>query len=90
MSELDPKHEAAVEDFIEALREQDPVRVAAAEERYPVLTETELEWRRSREIRLSERFEDTLALSADINGRRIAAPLELRKSIRRVGVALAA
>ena len=85
-NETDATHEAAVEAFLKAAAEKDPDRVADVEQRYPVLSDEELEWRRSREVRLSDAFANTLALSADLFGRRLAVPTLWR----RVRVALAA
>jgi hypothetical protein len=67
-------HEVAVEEFMRKVAEEDPERTAEVAIRYPVLSESELAWRRSREVRLSEKFENTISLCADIFGRRIALP----------------
>lgn len=81
--ELDPAHERAVGDALrrgaEAIAERPLTDEEFAKwlenEPYPILTEDQLAWRRSREVRLTESFENTLSLSADIYGRRVAAPL---------------
>jgi hypothetical protein len=80
--DLDPKHERAVEEFIEGVREVNPVRVAEVEVRYPVLSERELAWRRGREVGFTAQCTTTGVLTAfgrppipvmaDLFGRRMA------------------
>jgi len=72
---VDETHEAAVEQFLEDLKQRDPDRVEEVERKFPVLTEAELAWRRSREVRLTDKFSNTVSLCADIFGRRLVVPI---------------
>jgi len=77
--DLDPLHESAVDDF---MRKQFESETGITDDkpygdwlnRHGILTEEQLSWRRSREIGLTEKFENTLSLSADMYGRRCALP----------------
>lgn len=95
VSEPDATHERAVDEFLRQAAARtgattdDEFKRWLGDHEYPVLTESELDWRRSREVRLSEAFENTLALSSDMGGRRLGAPINLRGRLGRVASAAA-